>query len=150
MTSTLFNLRPAEPNDANFIINSWLKRYRDAVSKKLVTDKVFYATQHDIIYKILQRPELYATVACSKDDENHIYGYCISEDLTKLVPDLVILHWCYVKGPVRRFGIAKALIADAVKEHKLVHFTHKTHLIEFLNPLKTWVHNPSYIWSLLT
>lgn len=149
MSSPLFKIRPMEASDAPFVLNSWLRRYRDSVAARLVTDRVFYQVQHDIILKILAKPELKATVACSLEDSNHIYGYLIAEDLSKLVPDLVMLHFTYVKGPFRRFGIAKALLQDTIGDHKLVHYSHRTHLLDFLDKSEAWTFNPAYIWSLL-
>ncbi len=148
-SKALFKIRPAVGNDANFILNSWLRRYRDAVSPKLVTDRVFFKIQHDIICKILAKPELRVLVAVAPDDENQIFGYIVAEDLSKLVPDLVMLHWVYCKGPFRRFGVAKALLIEAIGEHKLIHYSHHTYLTEFLDRNKTWAYNPAYIWSLL-
>ena len=142
-------IRPAKAEDLNFILNSWLKRYRDAIRARFVTDGVYYAYQHEAITKILQQPGLKAVVACNPDDEDQIYGYLIAED-HHIVPDLRLLHWLYVKGPLRRFGIAKALL-ESVNDNsrKNVHYTHKTKLVEFLDKDNQWIYNPYYCWGLL-
>jgi hypothetical protein len=48
----LFNLRPMEAADAPFVLNSWLRRFRDAISVRLVTDATYYRIQHAVILKI--------------------------------------------------------------------------------------------------
>lgn len=149
VSTPLFKLRPMEATDAPFVLNSWLRRYRDAISARLVTDRTYYSIQHAVILKILATPTLRATIVCSPEDANHIYAYCISEDLSSLVPDLVILHFIYTKGTFRRFGLAKALLADAIGGHKLVHYSHRSHLITHLDRNNAWVYNPCYIWGLL-
>ena len=142
--SSLFQLRPAEAKDRNFILNSWLRRYRDAISARLVTDAVYYRIQHEVITKILDRPNLLTVVACNPEDPMQIYGYLVAE----VLDDLLLVHWTYVKGPFRRFGVAKAMLAQLPAAGKVQH-THRTHLLRFLDPKEISTYNPCYIWSLI-
>lgn len=149
MGTPLYNLRPAEGGDVNFILNSWLRRYREAISARLVTDAVYYATQHKVIRAILAQPELRVLVACSPDDSSHIFGYAVGSDFSAYIPGLFIVHFVYVKAAFRRFGVAKALCADLIGDRVAVHYSHRTHLLPFIDRENKWVFNPTYVWSLL-
>lgn len=141
-----FKIRPAQANDINFVLHSWLKRYRDAISARLVTDRVYYEKQHAVIRAILGKPGLKISVACDLTDENLIYGYCVGEQLTE---DWVIVHWTYVKGPFRKFLVGTALLKDVIGSATNIHYSHRTHLVEFLDKNKQAKWNPFYVWSLL-
>lgn len=141
----MFRLRPAKPEDVNFIVHSFLKRYRDAIHIRLVTDKVYYEKQHAVIAKILQTPGCDVRVACDPEDENHIYGWVLAEHLTD---DWILLHFCYVKGAFRRFGVAKALLNDVIGTSTKIQYTHKTKLVDFLDPQNRAVFNPMYVWAM--
>lgn len=138
---SLFNIRPATPNDANFIISSWLKRYRDAISPRLVTDKIYYSAQHQIIAAILQKPTTEVFIACNAADEGQICGYVVGERL----PDLSMIHWVYVKNSFRKWGIATELLA---KFPEATQYTHRTHLVKFLDKNGKLRYNPVPLWSL--
>jgi GNAT superfamily N-acetyltransferase len=142
----VFDVRPGKAEDVPFILHSWLKRYRDAVHPRLISDRAYYEVQHAVIRKILEAPGLKISVACDKEDENHIYGYCVGE---QLADGWTIVHWTYVKGPFRRFGIGKKLVSDIVGDVEKVHYSHRTKLVDFLNKDKQAVFNPYYVWSLL-
>lgn len=141
-------IRSAEAGDLNFVLNSWLKRYRDAIRARFVSDKVYYAVQHEVITKILQQPGLVALVACNAAEPNQIYGYVIAEK-NHIVPDLMLVHWIYVKGPFRKFGLAKSLLSALPQDRSNVHYTHRTRNVEFLDKNQQAIFNPSYVWSLL-
>lgn len=142
----MFDVRPAVVEDTPFILNSWLKRYRDAVHPRLISDKAYYEVQHAVIRKILAAPGLKVLVACDKEDANHIYGYCVAETLAE---GWDIVHWVYVKGPFRRFGIGKTLIKDATAGTQKVHYSHRTKLVDLLDRDHAATFNPFYVWALL-
>lgn len=139
-------IRPARPEDIHFILHSWLKRYRDAIRARFIPDKVYYSVQHDVITKIFSQTGLVIRVAVNPEDENQIYGYVVAE-VSPLLPQVKFLHWIYVKGPFRRFGVAKALLAS-LPDLEHVHYTHRTRWVDDLNKENTWLHNPHYVWSL--
>ncbi len=130
------------------VFNSWLKRYRDAVSVRLVTDRVFFEVQHKVIRKILERPGLVLRVACNPEDSNQIYAYIVAE-FNQIVPDLTLIHWIYVKSPFRRAGVAKDLLSTVLEDHKQIHYTHKTFLTQYLDKDNKWIYNPTFVWTLL-
>lgn len=142
----MFNIRPAESTDIPFILNSWLKRYRDAVHPRLVTDRVYFEAQHAVIRKILATEGLEILVACDPTDANHIYGYVVAEHLT---PDWILLHWIYVKGAFRKFGLAKRLLTDVIGASNKIQYTHRTKLTDYLIKNGNCVFNPQYIWAIL-
>lgn len=140
-------IRHAKVEDLNFILNSWLKRYRDAIRARFVSDRDYYAIQHEVISKILAQPGLIALIACNPSDENQIFGYVVAEQ-SHLVPDLLFVHWTYTKGFARKYGIAGSLL-KALPAASTVHYTHKTALVEFLDKSKQAIFNPAYCWAIL-
>ena len=128
-------------------MHSFLKRYRAAVHPRLISDKDYFKIQHDVIAKIVQRPECRVYVACDPEDPAHIYAYLMCEELA---PNWLILHWIYTKGAFRKWGLAKSLIAHAVKpEHTIIQYSHKTALTKHLDKAQVAVFNPYYVWALL-
>lgn len=140
-------IRPAHGQDINFILNSWLKRYRDAIRARFVTDNTYFSIQHDVITSILAQPGLVALVACNPEDENQIYGYVIAEK-NHIVPDLLFIHWIYVKGPFRRFNVAKMLLSSLPQDCSQIHYTHRTKLVDVLDKTQRAIFNPTFVWSL--
>ncbi len=144
--SQMFKVRSAKAEDLPFILNSWLKRYRDAISVRLVTDRVYYEKQNFVIKKILAAEGLRVLVACDPQDENLIYGYTVGEFLSD---DWCLVHWTYCKGPFRKFGIGKSLVDQLIGTANKVQYTHKTHLVDFLFKGREVSFNPFYVWALV-
>ncbi len=138
--NSLFVLRPAESGDISFIFNSFLKSYRDGEAVRSVPNTVYYAEQHKVIEKILQRPQILVSVACCPEDHSEIYGFVICE----YRDNTAIIHWCYVKFALRGFGVAKSLLDLVVTDNiQRVEYSHRTKVIDKLgNRLKDFIYNP--------
>jgi len=101
-------IREFNEPDKNFVLNSWLKSYRDSPwAFHLDNDTYFYGHQL-LIGKLAETSKLY--VACSVDDPNEIWGWLCAE---KGPPGTVVIHYVNVKQRFRKFGVAKALLQAA-------------------------------------
>lgn len=142
----MFNVRAAVEADLPLILNSWLKRYRSAIHPRLVTDRVYYESQHAVIRKIFDNPALKVVVACDPEDTNHVYGYAVAEDLA---PGWVMIHWVYTKGAFRKFGVAKHLLQTVIGDATRVQYSHKTALVQYLDKQNQATFVPQFVWALL-
>lgn len=100
-----------EKQDTNFILNSWLKSYRDSPQVNRMENSAYYHEQAKIIKELLKTVNV--LVACDKSDSNQIFGYLVSQR----VDNTFCLHYVYVKLPFRNMGIAKMMIA--ARDHEL-------------------------------
>ena len=107
-------------SDFNFIINSWLKSYRDSPMCRDISNPVYYAGQGDKIEQILRNPETVGMIVCAKDDPDQIIAYAIFDNKSP------ISHYVYVKNLFRKRGIARLLFNIMIKHHqgKRLHCTH--------------------------
>jgi GNAT superfamily N-acetyltransferase len=93
------DLRGPLPEDANFILSSWLKSHRDVGDVSAMTNPVYFGGYRDECVEKLKRADV--TIACSPRDPDCIYGWVCS------APGGV--HYIYVKHAYRQRGIAKIL-----------------------------------------
>ena len=100
-------LRQACDADTNFVLNSYLRCRRHDRATTLITNAVFFPAEERQFKAVLGRAT--TVVACAADDPDQIYGWLTYE----MAADVAILHFCYVKHPFRRFGIAAKLVAAA-------------------------------------
>lgn len=133
----LFVLRASDPSDVPFIYSSWLKSYRDAPAVAGIPNGIYYAGQHALIERLLERSTV--VVACSSDDPQQIMGYGVGEILA---PSTAVLHWLYVKHTFRGFGIAKALEGTLVHKAATVFYTHRVKSCDRLMRSRSHVFNP--------
>jgi predicted GNAT family acetyltransferase len=103
-------LRPYEPSDFNFIINSWLNSSHELFPARKINKKYFNKVNTPILSLLLSQCTI--LVACNKDDANHIFGYLVYERIA----NEIIIYWLYVKKELRNFGIASKLINKAIPE----------------------------------
>lgn len=98
-------LRPAALGDLALIMSSWIGEYREGPIGRLMTDTRYYAEVRPIVERLVTR--LPPLVACDPGNPDTIYGWACGERVTS---DLVV-HFLYVRGPWRRWGIARKLLA---------------------------------------
>lgn len=98
------SIRPAIPGDTNFLINSWVSEARHAPAARFVRDSEYFVDQRQLVLDLLRTSE--TLVACSPDEEDHIFGYIV------FGPGPVV-SWVYVKSAYRRIGLADVLLAAA-------------------------------------
>lgn len=99
-------IRVAQADDYNFILNSWLK----SAKKYHKTDgKIYYKYYTKQVTNILSNCQ--ALVVCQKEYPDIIIGYIIYENVS---PSLVAIHYSYTKELWRRRGIAQMLLNSLI------------------------------------
>lgn len=90
--------------DRNFVVNSYLKSYRNSPDAQHVVGDFYFTGQTRILEKLLQTAEV--VVACNPDKEDDIYGYAIVEG-SKSRP---VVHYVYIKQAFRRQKLAQRIL----------------------------------------
>lgn len=144
MSEELIKIRPLADTDKNFIYSTWLNAlyYGNRWAKDIepvtgapidifgeIDEPAFYLNYRAVIDRLLSRCG--TMVACLKEDEDVILGYCVTE------PE--ILHFIFIKDAWRRAGIAKKLVPKGIKA-----VTHLTKL-GYYAKRKSWKYNPFLI-----
>tara|TARA_R110002126_G_scaffold287977_1_gene441119 strand:- start:310 stop:711 length:402 start_codon:yes stop_codon:yes gene_type:complete len=96
--------RPASADDMNFILNSWLKSYKDSVICENIPANIYYEEHKKTVETHIANSSI--IMAVNPEDPDQIFGYCVYE-----AP--MTLHYMYVKYPFRKFGIGKDLYLEA-------------------------------------
>lgn len=105
----LISIREYRADDKSFILATWLRGLRFGNEWfGLIGANTYYTIYHKILEAILSRPNSVIKVACLKDDESVILGYCIYAGTR--------LDWVFVKKAWRKIGIAKALVPTDIQE----------------------------------
>lgn len=102
-------MRVPTEEDTSFIFNSWLKSYRSSNFAKDQCNTVFFENYKKIVSDIIERSLI--TIVCNPEDDNHLYGYIVFENLPG---SNLLVHYLYVKHTYRKQGIAKRLV-DSVR-----------------------------------
>lgn len=120
-------VRALQEMDLPFVFSSWLRSYKEqsAFAKRIKND-VYYFWHHQMIEVILKKPSMRGIVAHVQDEPDIILGYLIYEVVNG---EPKVVHYCFIKEPFRRLGIAKLLFAYAELE-KDFFITHFTYLVE--------------------
>jgi len=118
-----FKLRPPTSEDTNFIFNSWLKSYRSSDFAKAQCNEVFFSNYKKIVNAIINRSMV--TMICSKEDDNHLFGYAVFEHLPS---DNLLLHYIYIKHTYRKSGFAKHLIEQVRRSSNPILVSHITNV----------------------
>lgn len=108
-------IRTEMPSDINFILNSWLKSYRNSKKTKKMTNDEYYTKQSKLIFELLQSSQI--RVACNPEDIKQIFGYIVYEVSG-------VVHFAYTKQVYRKFGVLKALLVQANLYNKPIVCTH--------------------------
>lgn len=138
------SLRQATSDDLPFVYNSWLKAYKHSSRfAQRITNEVFFKYHHQVIDRILARGAK-VLIATPENDEHTILGYIVYEPYNALV-----LHFCYVKMPFRRFGVAHKLLSPLLSEAglngTLVTFSHWTKDMDWASEKLKLQYNPYLI-----
>jgi spore coat polysaccharide biosynthesis protein SpsF (cytidylyltransferase family) len=113
-TLDVVRIRQGRKEDQVFIIDSWLESYRLSRWAKKVPGPIYYREHKARVLETLRSSTV--LVACDKEQDDHLVGWCAY--------DTRALHYVYVKGQMRRFGIARELIQPCRGVVKL--HTHET------------------------
>lgn len=113
-------IRAPEGDDASFLLHSWLSSYLDWLQPSSLGMHPEYDRLAKAAYFAEYKPRFVAllkasrvVVACAEDDPWQILGWLASEGST--------LHYCYVKRPFRRQGLACALWNEAGRPMLVTH-----------------------------
>lgn len=135
-------LRPYQPTDENFILNSWLKIYYMSRSSGPIPQDMFAPTYRPIIRRLLTgRPEVDTTVAVTTEDDDQILGYIVHEQSMRGA----VIFWCYVKQSFRRMGVATKLLNHAVGDDEYFSFVFNAPGIRYLTKHKKATYSPRYM-----
>lgn len=94
-------------SDRNFVMNGWVSEMRRSHFARYVAQSVYWPAQHELVRQVLRASNTF--VACDPDDADHIYGCIVHQP-----GERAIVHWLYVKGAVRRCGLARSLLEAAI------------------------------------
>jgi len=89
---------------SSWLNSSWLHNLHD------IKKTLFFQNEKRDIAEILKSSK--AIIACDPQTPQFIYGYIVFNRLDK---ETLIIHYIYVKEPLRRFKIANMLIEEARK-----------------------------------
>ena len=98
------HFRNVNQHDVNFILNSLMQGVKDYNVQHGIMSYNFFDNFKEVIKLLLEQND--SLIVCDVDEPDVIYGYCIYSNKT--------LHYVYVKHSLRRFGVAKALILQAI------------------------------------
>lgn len=105
--------RAAKESDANFILSTWLKSYRESDFAKSIPNEIYFSFHQTLINRILTNENTALTILCTPEDEDQILGYIVYN--TKAP----IIFFTYIKYTFRRLGFGNMLFsavkADMIK-----------------------------------
>jgi len=121
-------IRPFKPEDANFIISTWIKSsYSNATGYREKQSTYHKGLEH-LIKKKYEAGELMPYVACLEGDEDLLLGFAVyGNDYT--------LHYCYTKEAFKRQGICKALLSFMLRNKTEITVSFWTKDIAFIKKL---------------
>jgi GNAT superfamily N-acetyltransferase len=100
-------------------------------------NEIYFTAHHKLIEGVLRQCKV--VVACSKDDDNQIFGWGTAEE----VDGVFVVHYLYVKSTYRKLGIAqlifKALGGDLARPYL---YTHKSFYMQRLERKHDAVYYP--------
>jgi hypothetical protein len=120
-----YKMRTPKEEDVSFIFNSWLKSYRSSDFAKNQCNSVYYENYKKIVENIINRSLI--TILCNVEDDNHILGYVVFEELPG---ENLLLHYLYIKHTYRKCGLAKNVISSIRKSNNPILTSHHTRVCE--------------------
>lgn len=134
--------RPAEIEDAQFVVSTWSRGFKESRSAGMIADEDWPRVMHPQIQKVLSRPGVQTIVAYENTDPSFLYGWICGTPGTALP----VVFFTYVKEAYRRAGYARGLFAAlGVDPAKRFYYTCWTPVISKLDgaiPLAK--HDPGY------
>lgn len=126
-------IRPPKPSDSNFILNSWLKSYRNSLLTRTWKNEDYYPAQTKLIQNLVG--EWPTHIICNSLDEDQIYGYVCGA----LTENEYIVHYAYMKWTYRKLGFIKTLVTVLAQGKPVV----TTHWMPVCRHLKWKKHDPT-------
>lgn len=132
-------LREPRDSDMDLVVGSWLRSYRKHAP--LTRDDVYYPGQRQLIGKLLSSAFIRILICASSEQDDTVLGWACAH------PDLSLLHYCHVKEPFRRLGLAKMLINGLELDPQTLRYSHVTRVGQgIMNRYKNYNMDP---WSLM-
>ena len=132
--------RDPVPADVPFILDSWIRSFRESPWAGCVPNNQFYDVTRSAIEGLLERGAK-LVVACSRVDSDQILGWACTEK----VRGGDAAHFVYVKDPYRRRGLATELLNHGTanpqaQDRKF--YTFRTRCASYFSR-HGWVHEPA-------
>ena len=148
MTAVL--IRRGVKADVPLIASSWLKAFRAGPAVECVPNTLYFRAQHRMLEQVI--PGSILLVACNEEDPNQILGWCCAI----VAQGALILHFMYVKGTFRGFGIARKMF-DTLKEIYISEadrpypgfffYTHRVRVNKITTKKYGAIYNPYLLWA---
>lgn len=131
-------IRPAFPEEHNFIYSSWIKSGYRSRPLETVAKEIYTLNQHDIITSLLSRCEV--LVAHQYQAPENLFGYIICQK----VDNVFVLHYAYVKQTFRKLGVFAGLLRAAKFYPHLSagFYTHSTKAMSHIEHKFNLIYNP--------
>lgn len=104
VSSDSIKLRAIRPEDVNFVLNAWLKSYRNSSVCRSIPNDQYYAGHQGLLRTILSSYGTNVTILTPANDDDHIIGFVVYNGVAPL------LHYVYVKHSFRHFGFGRFLV----------------------------------------
>jgi GNAT superfamily N-acetyltransferase len=101
-------VRPLVEGDKPLVFSSWTKCAFEAHPANMIARARFIPHQHEHVARCLARGT--TLVAAHPDDQDALLGFLCYEVRP---PDVLVVHWAYVKRLFRRRGVGRRLIEEA-------------------------------------
>jgi hypothetical protein len=118
----MFQVRKPQTADLPFIVNAWLKSFRD--SCPAATNETYFAEQKAVVLRLLNECE--TLLAVDPESPHHILGFVNWDPRPSGPARLPTLHYVYVKFALRRNGLAAALLSEAGLSTVPIYVSHVT------------------------
>lgn len=110
----------------SLVYSTWLRSYEhSSPMTKQVPRAVFFTEHHKVIDRIMARDPI-VKMAVMPDDPSVVFGWAVVEK-----GPAYTVHYVYVKPDFRKYGIAKALLADIPRPFN---YSHWTYILRDLEP----------------
>lgn len=98
-------IREAIQPDMPFVYSSWLRQHSYSAFASGIPKATFFSNHRKIISKLVEKSDVY--IACDPADMGIMYGFICGEQ-----HEWPLLHYAFVKGRFRRYGIFKMLLGE--------------------------------------
>ena len=99
-------VRDVEPEDLNFIYDSWFKTWRSSKYAGVVPNNKYYELMREVVENLVGRG---ATIKVATSS-NRLLGFICYEHTQDNKP---VIHYIYVKDPYFKFGVGELLRDEA-------------------------------------
>lgn len=103
----VMRVRSMQQGDRNFILNSWLKSFRNAPSVNGMENPAYFHEQSKVITELLDNCAV--LMAVDPKDNDSIFGYLVYQ----WADGQFVIHYVYTKHTFRNKGVAQYLIHKA-------------------------------------